>query len=56
MYSRIKDRTDQFIKCAAGAEGMVGGQVLRYDGEATSLNLDELEKVHVNKTGALVTL
>lgn len=38
----------------AGAEGMVGGQVLDMDGEKRQLNLSELEKVHVNKTGALL--
>ncbi|PKC50289.1 geranyltranstransferase [Rhizophagus irregularis] len=33
---------------------MVGGQVLDIDGEARQLNLEELEKVHENKTGALL--
>ncbi|MGE7916830.1 polyprenyl synthetase family protein [Lysinibacillus xylanilyticus] len=39
---------------AAGAEGMVGGQVLDMEGEKRQLNLAELEHVHVNKTGALL--
>jgi len=39
---------------AAGAEGMVGGQVLDMEGEKRQLNLTELEHVHVNKTGALL--
>ncbi len=39
---------------AAGAEGMIGGQVLDIDGETRSLSLEELEHVHVNKTGALL--
>ena len=38
----------------AGAEGMVGGQVLDMEGEKRSLNLTELEEVHINKTGALL--
>jgi len=42
------------LSIAAGAEGMVGGQVLDIDGETRTLNLEELEQVHVNKTGALL--
>ncbi|MGE7675098.1 polyprenyl synthetase family protein [Lysinibacillus sp. NPDC094403] len=42
------------LSVAAGAEGMVGGQVLDMDGEKRQLNLAELEHVHVNKTGALL--
>lgn len=38
----------------AGAEGMVGGQVLDMEGEKRQLNLEELENVHINKTGALL--
>ncbi|TQR13732.1 polyprenyl synthetase family protein [Psychrobacillus soli] len=43
------------LSYAAGAEGMVGGQVLDILGEGKSLTLDELEKVHINKTGALLS-
>ena len=42
------------LSVAAGAEGMVGGQILDMDGEKRTLNLQELENVHVNKTGALL--
>lgn len=42
------------LSIAAGAEGMVGGQILDMDGEKRLLNLQELETVHVNKTGALL--
>ncbi|QPQ35250.1 polyprenyl synthetase family protein [Lysinibacillus sp. JNUCC-52] len=42
------------LSVAAGAEGMVGGQVLDMEGEQRQLNLTELEHVHVNKTGALL--
>lgn len=38
----------------AGAEGMVGGQILDVEGEKRTLNLSELENVHINKTGALL--
>lgn len=44
------------LSFSAGAEGMVGGQVLDMLGEGRSLTLAELEKVHVNKTGALLTV
>ncbi|GGG18174.1 farnesyl diphosphate synthase [Lysinibacillus alkalisoli] len=39
---------------AAGAEGMVGGQVLDIEGEQKQLTLAELEQVHIHKTGALL--
>lgn len=42
------------LSIAAGAEGMVGGQILDIEGEKRHLALDELEQVHVNKTGALL--
>lgn len=44
----------ELLSVAAGAEGMVGGQVLDIEGEKRQLNLAELEHVHVNKTGALL--
>ncbi|MFJ7971464.1 polyprenyl synthetase family protein [Psychrobacillus sp. NPDC096389] len=43
------------LSYAAGAEGMVGGQVLDILGEGKSLTLEELEQVHINKTGALLS-
>lgn len=42
------------LSFSAGAEGMVGGQVLDMDGETRKLTLQELEQVHVSKTGALL--
>ncbi|MEW9500374.1 polyprenyl synthetase family protein [Jeotgalibacillus marinus] len=38
----------------AGAEGMVGGQVADIDGEGAELSLQELESIHVRKTGRLL--
>ncbi|WP_144511209.1 polyprenyl synthetase family protein [Bacillus sp. FJAT-22090] len=43
------------LSYAAGAEGMVGGQVLDMLGEGQSLTLDQLEEIHINKTGALLS-
>lgn len=40
---------------SAGAEGMVGGQVADMIGEETQLNLEELEYVHIHKTGKILT-
>ncbi|MBM4762239.1 polyprenyl synthetase family protein [Bacillus sp. B15-48] len=40
---------------AAGAEGMVGGQVRDMDGEKKQLSINELEEIHVNKTGRLLS-
>lgn len=39
---------------AAGAGGMIGGQVLDLEAERKSLSLVELERVHNAKTGALI--
>jgi geranylgeranyl pyrophosphate synthase len=40
---------------AAGATGMIGGQLLDLEGERLALSLGELEHIHRAKTGALVT-
>ncbi|HEY2421918.1 MAG TPA: farnesyl diphosphate synthase [Neobacillus sp.] len=39
---------------AAGAEGMVGGQVADMEGEEKILSLEELEYIHIHKTGKLL--
>ncbi|WP_066257470.1 polyprenyl synthetase family protein [Neobacillus drentensis] len=39
---------------AAGTEGMVGGQVADMLGEGQSLTLEELEYIHIHKTGKLL--
>jgi geranylgeranyl pyrophosphate synthase len=39
---------------AAGAGGMIGGQLLDLEGEGTALTLEQLERVHRLKTGALI--
>jgi geranylgeranyl pyrophosphate synthase len=40
---------------AAGAGGMIGGQLLDLEAEGVALPLEELERVHRLKTGALIT-
>ncbi|KAB2338973.1 polyprenyl synthetase family protein [Cytobacillus depressus] len=39
---------------AAGAEGMVGGQVADINGENNELSLKDLEYIHIHKTGKLL--
>jgi geranylgeranyl pyrophosphate synthase len=39
---------------AAGAEGMVGGQVLDLEAEGRDVSLEELVRIHRAKTGALI--
>lgn len=39
---------------ASGAGGMIGGQLLDLEGEGKPLGLDELERIHRAKTGALI--
>jgi geranylgeranyl pyrophosphate synthase len=39
---------------ASGSQGMVGGQAIDLESVGTSLNLPELENMHIHKTGALI--
>jgi geranylgeranyl pyrophosphate synthase len=39
---------------AAGAAGMIGGQLLDLEGEGQTLGLSDLERIHRAKTGALI--
>ncbi len=39
---------------ASGAGGMIGGQLLDLEGEGRAIDVDELERVHLAKTGALI--
>lgn len=54
INAEIKIELIDLLSVAAGAEGMIGGQVLDMEGEKKQLSLQELEEVHVNKTGALL--
>ena len=42
------------IASAAGAEGMIGGQVVDVMSEGKTISKDELEYMHAKKTGALI--
>ncbi|MFX3674797.1 MAG: polyprenyl synthetase family protein [Paenisporosarcina sp.] len=43
------------LSLASGAEGMVGGQVLDMESERKRISVSELETIHENKTGALLS-
>ena len=62
VLSRLKDvpaeqkiELIQLLSESAGAEGMVGGQVLDMESESKTVSVEELELIHVNKTGALLS-
>ncbi len=42
------------LMVASGAGGMIGGQLLDLEGEGTALTLEQLERIHRAKTGALI--
>lgn len=48
-------RIIQLLADSSGSTGMVGGQMLDLEGETKKLSLSELETVHINKTGALLS-
>jgi geranylgeranyl diphosphate synthase type II len=60
MISNVTAPSDTKLKLvtefakAAGAEGMVGGQVADMEGENKELSLEELEYIHIHKTGKLL--
>lgn len=39
---------------ASGVEGMIGGQILDMESENKSISLEQLDLIHLNKTGALI--
>ncbi|KHD85992.1 polyprenyl synthetase family protein [Heyndrickxia ginsengihumi] len=45
----------ELLAQSAGPEGMVGGQVADMEGENKSLTLEELQYIHENKTGKLLS-
>lgn len=45
----------RLLAVASGANGMVAGQVLDLEGEGQRLSLQQLQEIHLNKTGALLS-
>ena len=52
--ARLVQRQVALLAQAAGARGMVGGQLLDMEGETRAFALVELERMHRRKTGALI--
>ncbi len=42
------------LMVASGAGGMIGGQLLDLEGEGTAMTVEQLERIHRAKTGALI--
>lgn len=42
------------LAMSSGTEGMIGGQIIDMESENKSITLDELEYLHLNKTGAII--
>jgi geranylgeranyl diphosphate synthase type II len=55
LSPRRRQQIHATLARAAGASGMVGGQVLDLEGSAVITNADQLERIHAAKTGALIT-
>lgn len=54
LSADIKVSLIQYLSHASGTFGMVGGQMLDMKGQLKSLTLEDIQKIHANKTGALL--
>ena len=54
LPASIRVQLITLLSDASGTAGMVAGQVLDMEGEGASLNLDQLQVIHANKTGRLL--
>ena len=54
VEAKVARRWVRLLADAAGASGMVGGQVLDMEGETRCLGAAEVERLHRKKTGALI--
>ncbi|MBN2644335.1 MAG: polyprenyl synthetase family protein [Desulfuromonadaceae bacterium] len=52
--ARLQQRISQLIAVAAGAAGMVGGQVVDMEAEGKNSDLETVNYIHRHKTGALI--
>ena len=55
LADKIKVQLIAELSQASGTYGMVGGQMLDVEGEERQLELTELQAIHANKTGKLLT-
>lgn len=54
LPSQVKVELISELSLAAGSFGMVAGQVLDMQGEGQVISLEDLKKIHANKTGKLL--
>lgn len=54
LTSAVRGTIVRTLMQASGAGGMIGGQLLDLEGEGLSLDLEQLERIHRCKTGALI--
>ena len=54
LPSQFKVELIASLSLASGSKGMVAGQVLDMEGEHQQLSLEDLQKIHANKTGKLL--
>lgn len=55
LPAEVRLRLTQLLSQAAGPAGMVAGQARDIEGTGQTLTLDQLKRVHAQKTGALIT-
>lgn len=56
LDAAIKLELTQLLAETSGYEGMVGGQKSDIDGENVELDLEDIEHIHLRKTGALIKM
>lgn len=56
LDAAIKLELTQLLAGTSGYEGMVGGQKSDIDGENVELDLEDIEHIHLRKTGALIKM
>jgi geranylgeranyl pyrophosphate synthase len=54
LPERVQSAIVRELMHASGATGMIGGQLLDLEGEGLALDLEQLERIHRRKTGALI--
>lgn len=54
LSAEVNVRLVRLLAEMAGYKGMVGGQKADLDGENSALSLEEIEQIHLRKTGALI--
>lgn len=54
LPAEIKIQLTRILAQTSGYTGMVGGQQADIDGEDSDLSLEEIEQIHLRKTGALI--